>query len=316
MFCLFLGDTPPTLVPHVTEMDNGGEQPDSSQFSGRCTISTTDQGEGRNNTGYNDTDEPKEPMEPKNVILSLPLINSSDSKVSKTGMAQEGVNTPKIVTADDTGSTLCSIKVPKVKRNKRKRAHIMKNDQVVQENYIPIDKKQKLSTDAGIECKTLEQQKVTINAGIESVSKSCVIEDVTYNKMDQSNSCVRPMLSKDEKTQNDCFMDKKSINILPIISKRSESHVYNHHTSDRKSSKMCNSPDIPPYKMCSDKRKDEVPTLTHKMSPKDMDKPLINLSSTVPRINGEIHNQSGSPLQNSYDEYMRRLEASRNAISW
>jgi hypothetical protein len=301
-------------------MDNGGDQPDSSQFSGRCTMTTTDQGEGHNNAGYSDTDEPKEPMEPKNVILSLPLISSChvqlDSKVSKTDMVQEGVNTPNNVTAEDIGSTLCSTKVPKVKRNKRKRAHIMKNDQAVQEKHIPIVKKQKLSTDAGIECKTLEKQKVAIDVGIESVSKSCVIEDVTYNKTDQSNPCVRPMLSKDEKTQNDCFMDKKPINIFPIISKRSESDVYNHHTSNRKSSKMCNSPDVPAYKTCSDKHKDEVTTLTHKMSPKDMDKPLINLSSTVPRINGEIHNQSGSPLQNSYDEYMRRLEASRNAISW
>jgi hypothetical protein len=79
--------------------------------------------------------------------------------------------------------------------------------------------------------KTLEKQKVAFDVGIESVSKSCVIEDVTYNKTDQSNPCVRPMLSKDEKTQNDCFMDKKPINIFPIISKRSESDVYNHHTS-------------------------------------------------------------------------------------
>jgi hypothetical protein len=41
---------------------------------------------------------------------------------------------------------------------------------------------------------TFEKQRVAFDVGIESVSKSCVIEDVTYNKTDQSNPCVRPML--------------------------------------------------------------------------------------------------------------------------
>jgi hypothetical protein len=47
----------------------------------------------------------------------------------------------------------------------------MKDDQAVQEKHIPIVKKQKVSTDAGIECKT-RKDKMTFFGSIGSFGSS------------------------------------------------------------------------------------------------------------------------------------------------
>lgn len=62
-----------------------------------------------------------------------------------------------------------------------------------------------------------------------------------------------------------------------------------------------------------DKRK--MKDLELKISNNDDTKPLINLSTTVPKRDG-IHREK-TYLQTTYDEYMRRLEASHMAsVSW
>lgn len=184
-------------------------------------------------------------------------------------------------------------KVPNKRKRKRSSKHVKKVDTIL--NNIPTVTGPKIDSEKDTDNNFCQQKKRKIDKiSNKEMSKDCNRKSNDARAFCQQDNTVQQkiktnLLNKKEPTS----IKEESSMKTPIVT-----------MDNRSNSRM-------------DTSKDQInkdPNLTLKISTKDDKKSLINLSATVPRMNGDPRTRS--PLQNSYDDYMRRLEASHSSTSW
>ncbi|XP_076074823.1 uncharacterized protein LOC143045886 [Mytilus galloprovincialis] len=184
-------------------------------------------------------------------------------------------------------------KVPNKRKRKRSTKHVKKVDTIL--NNIPTVTGPKIDSEKDTDNNFCQQKKRKIDKiSNKEMSKDCNRKSNDARAFCQQDNTVQQkiktnLLKKKEPTS----IKEESSMKTPIA-----------NMENRLDSRM-------------DTSKNQInkdPNLTLTISTKDDKNSLINLSATVPRMNGDPRTRS--PLQNSYDDYMRRLEASHSSTSW
>lgn len=329
-------DSPPVLVSQIEELDT------SPELWQKYNASTADENETVNRAN----EQSNFSSSSKKTFLSLPLKNSycKESTLESAIESNQFDNASNVKTEvkNIVSPSSCLIHPPSVKRNKRKRPPkyvpkieneqvdkivpiVGKVDKLIQDVKLvdsfvqkveKVDKVQHIPTDKKENVALLKHNTTTetdAKMAHREVNKN--IEEINLNKERIQTVAKKEKIEHFNRNNSSPSVQRNSEDLLNVQNRNRKSPNEERKTDDRSCKPGTFQNSI--FNNCKENG------LKCKNSGKNDNNILINLSSTVPRMNGEMlklnadmRTPSLSPLQNSYDEYMRRLELSHNAMSW
>lgn len=229
--------------------------------------------------------------EPKEGIENAMDLEQFSDNSQKTIDSVVSVKTVSKDIRDVLNST--STKIPNKRKRKRSSKHVKKVDTIL--HNIPTITGPKIDSQNDIDNNFSQQKSKTDKILNKEMSKDCDRKSKDNNFFCQQDYTVEQKIESNSLNKEPTVIKEETSMKIPIT------NMNNISNSSMDTSRNMN-------------QINKDPNVTLKISTKDDKKSLINLSATVPRMNGDTRTRS--PLQNSYDDYMRRLEASHSSTSW